>query len=97
MADLYEKFVETKFNIQYEEKLKREITQDQDDYEEKIEKFYIDHIRHSSYLLFNKKETDIPDIKENEAKRTVKFGLIVHFKNKIPSFLHQSYAEYFFS
>ena len=61
----------------------------------KKERFYDDHIRHSSYVLFNKKETDIPDIKENEAKRTLKFGLIVNFKNKIPIFLHRSYAEYF--
>ena len=52
-------------------------------------------MRLSSNLLFNKKETEIPDIKENEAKRIVKFGLIIHFRNKIPLFLHQSYAKYF--
>jgi ankyrin repeat protein len=96
MADLFDNFVEKKFDIQFEEKWGQEKTKHKDDYEEKKEKFYHDHIIHSSYVLFNKKETDIPDIKENEAKRIVKFGLIVSFnKNKIPTFLHQSYAEYF--
>ena len=46
-------------------------------------------------LFLNKTQIDITDIKEDEAKKIVKFGIIIHFRNKTPLFLHQSYAEYF--
>ena len=32
---------------------------------------------------------------EKEEKRIIKFGLIVNFRDHLPTFLHQSYAEFF--
>ena len=93
MADLFEKFVEKKFNIQFEDKDKIEIARVQNLFEEQRKKFYEDHIRLSSYVLLNKIESEILNI--NDEQRIIKFGLIVQFRNKIPIFLHQSYAEYF--
>ena len=63
-------------------------------YEQKKVKFYEDHIKYSSTILFNKNNPcDLNN--EKEKKRIKKFGIIVNFKDNIPIFLHQSYAEYF--
>ena len=91
IADMYHEFIEKKFNIQFEEKCKREIAIDQDDYEEKKEKYYGDHIKLSLLILSKIKETSL----NIEEKKIIKFGLIVNFENKIPIFLHQSFAEFF--
>ena len=87
LADLYDKFVEKKFSIQFIEKWKQEKTQNQDDYEEKKEKFYEGHIKYSLMILMKNNEKEKRSLK--------KFGIIVDFKDKVPIFLHQSYAEYF--
>ena len=93
IADLYHEFIETKFNIQFEQKYKYEIARDQDDYEARKKQFYVDHIKYSSQLLFGNVEPQCQN--ELDEKRIVKFGFIIYFKNKLPIFLHQSYAEYF--
>jgi ankyrin repeat protein len=95
MADLYHEFIEKKIKIQFEDKDKIEIARVQNLFEEQRKKFYEDHIRLSSYVLLNKIESEILNINEIDEKRIIKFGLIVQFRNKIPIFLHQSYAEYF--
>ena len=95
MADLYQKFIEKKIEIQFEEKNKIDIARDQDLFEEHRKNCYDDHIRLSSIVLFNQTESDIPCMKETDTKRIVKYGLVVQFRNNIPIFLHQSYAEYF--
>jgi ankyrin repeat protein len=93
IADLYHEFIETKFNIQFEQKYKYEIARDQDDYEVRKRQFYVDHIKCSNRILFG--NVDPQCLNELDEKRLVKFGIIVFFKNKSPIFLHQSYAEYF--
>ena len=94
ISDFYHEFVERKFDIQYEEKNKIEKGRDEDDYEQKKVKFYEDHIKYSKMILF-KENILSGSISQTEEKRIIKFGIIVNFKDKIPIFLHQSYAEYF--
>jgi ankyrin repeat protein len=96
IAELYNEFIESKIKIQYEEKSKIEIYIDQDRFEEEKEKFYKNHIKLSTLILFeNKNKKDEEYFKEKDEKRIIKYGVIVAFTNGIPLFLHQSYAEFF--
>ena len=96
IADLYHEFVEMKFNIQFEEKNNFEIARDEDFYEKEKKKFYEDHIQLSLMILFKENESELL-FNGIDQKRILKFGFIVSFGNKnlTPTFLHQSYAEYF--
>jgi len=99
IADLYEHFLETKIRIQYEEKngvkiellpkkLKQFFDKAKDD-------FYSDHIKLSLKLLF---KINLEETYEGEKlQELVDYGVIVDFVtvNKMPSFLHQSFAEFF--
>jgi ankyrin repeat protein len=93
LTDLYTQFIESKIRIQYEEKLKIEIDRDQDRFEEQKDKFYAQHIKLSSSILFESKNQK--EDNERDQKRIVKYGVIVAFTNGIPTFLHQSFAEFF--
>jgi ankyrin repeat protein len=96
IAELYNEFIESKIKIQYEEKSKIEIQIDQDRFEEEKEKFYKNHINFSSSILFETFDKKIENtLKERDEKRIIKYGVIVAFKNGIPLFLHQSFAEFF--
>jgi ankyrin repeat protein len=96
IAVLYNEFIESKIKIQYEEKSKIEIKIDQDRFEEEKEKFYKNHERLSNLILFeNKNKKDEKALTEKEEKRIIKYGVIVAFKNGIPTFLHQSFVEFF--
>jgi hypothetical protein len=99
LAELYNEFIETKIRIQYEEKLNFQIESDRDRFEDDKEKFYENHIKLSASILFekNKKEAIIAlEFKEKDEKRIIKYGVVVAFSmNKIPTFLHQSFAEFF--
>jgi ankyrin repeat protein len=92
IADLYERFIENKVKIQFEEKKKINIHRNKDDFEEQKEKFYEDHIKLSLVALFKHKQIDVD---ERAKKRILKYGLIDNFLSKSPIFLHQSFAEYF--
>jgi ankyrin repeat protein len=96
IAELYTEFIQSKIRIQYEEKSKIEIDRDQDRFDEDKEKFYAQHIKLSSSILFessnNKEDTNL---KERDEKRIIKYGVIVAFTNGVPTFLHQSFAEFF--
>jgi hypothetical protein len=96
IADLYHEFVEEKFNIQFEQKNKFEISRVVDFYEKEKEEFYNYHFKLSSVFLFEKNnfETNLR-INETDEKRIVKFGLILSFNNRCPIFVHKSFAEYF--
>jgi ankyrin repeat protein len=97
IAELYRnEFIETKIKIQYEEKCKIEIHIDQDRFEEEKEKFYENHEKLSNLVLFENKTKKLEkDLTEKEENRIIKYGIIVAFKNGIPLFLHQSFAEFF--
>jgi ankyrin repeat protein len=93
IAQLYIEFIENKIRIQFN-KSGIEIERNQDLFEEQKEKFYENHIKLSNLILFknkNKKE----DLAEKEEKKIIKYGIIVAFTNGIPTFLHQSFAEFF--
>ena len=91
IADLYKKFIEKKIEIKYKEKNNFEIEKDQRMYNREKKFFYIDHTKLSQNVLMGKKNNDLV-LDEEEL---IKYGLIISFKNKIPTFLHQSFAEYF--
>jgi ankyrin repeat protein len=95
IAELYNEFIESKIKIQYK-KSGIDIENDQELYDEQKEKFYKNHIQLSSSILFessDKKEEE--NFTEKEEKRIIKYGVIVAFKKRIPTFLHQSFAEFF--
>ena len=90
----YKIFVERKFEIQFVDKNKIDIARNEELCEREKYLFYEDHIKYSSMILF--KENNPSDYNnDKEEKRIKQFGIIVNFENKIPLFLHQSYAEYF--
>ena len=96
IAELYKEFVESKIRIQYEEKSQIEIERDPDRFDAEKENFYADHIKLSASILYGKnREKFAADCKERDQKRLVKYGVVVAFTNGIPSFLHQSFAEFF--
>jgi ankyrin repeat protein/flavodoxin len=95
LTDLYNQFIESKINIQFE-KSGIEIERNQELFEDEKEKFYANHIKLSSSILFessNNKEDN--DFKEQDESLVIKYGVIVAFTNKTPTFLHQSFAEFF--
>jgi ankyrin repeat protein len=89
IAELYSEFIETKIKIQFN-KSGIEIERNQDLFEEQKEKFYENHGKLSNLILFKKE-----DLAEIDEKRIIKYGIIVAFTKRIPTFLHQSFAEFF--
>jgi hypothetical protein len=95
IADLYNQFIESKIKIQYK-KIGIKIENDEELFEEQKEKFYANHIKLSSSILFENKNKKLDDdFKEKDEKRIMKDGIVVAFTNKTPTFLHQSFAEFF--
>jgi ankyrin repeat protein len=95
IAELYNEFIESKIKIQYK-KIGIEIENDEELYEEQKEKIFNNHENLSNLILFetcDKKEEK--SLTEKEEKRIIKYGIIVAFTNGIPTFLHQSFAEFF--
>ena len=88
---MYHEFVERKFIIQFEEKYKIDMERMKNLCLREKALFYKNHIELSSLILLKGNFNNL-ELNEDEM---LKFGLIVNFKNKIPKFLHQSYAEYF--
>jgi ankyrin repeat protein len=97
-ADLYHYFLETKIRIKFEEKsdpvnlekLPKKLRQG---FERAKEDFYSDHIDLSHKLFFNL--GSIWD--DEEIQEIIEYGVVVAFNpiNETPSFLHQSFAEFF--
>jgi ankyrin repeat protein len=90
IAQMYNEFIESKIKIHFI-KSGIEIERNQDLFEEQKERFFKNHIKLSSSILFQLEN----DLTEKEEKSIIKYGVIVAFKNGIPTFLHQSFAEFF--
>jgi hypothetical protein len=104
IADLYNEFVESKIVIQFERtndnvKIANLSKQFKKYFDDSKEKFYSDHIKLSSYVLFeqNKHSKISSALVENDEKivEILEYGVIVDYINKTPIFLHQSFAEFF--
>jgi ankyrin repeat protein len=95
IAELYHHFLEGKIKIQIEEKSQRGVTREKREKLDREKKmYYSDHIKLSSLILFeNNKETK-PDLELSD-EEILEYGVIVAFTNGIPTFLHQSFAEFF--
>jgi len=91
IAHLYQKFIEKKIKIQIEEKDKIEIENNKKRIERDTKFFYSDHIKLSHKVIIEDINVDL-DLSEEEI---TKYGLIVNFNDKNPTFLHQSFAEFF--
>jgi ankyrin repeat protein len=91
IADLYKKFVEKKLVIGYEEKRHHAIINNRGLFQRERKTFYDDHIQLSTIYFFTKTKIQI----QMEKDEIQAYGLIVEFRNEIPIFLHQSFAEYF--
>jgi ankyrin repeat protein len=101
---LYNEFIESKIKIQFKrtnnnieiEQLSKEI---QKIVLEVLEtKFYSDHTKLSSLILFkqnNQNKIDLEFDEKDKVQAILEYGVIVAFKNGIPTFLHQSFAEFF--
>jgi ankyrin repeat protein len=103
IAELYNEFIESKIKIQFErtnnnikvEKLSKRV---QKLLEILKTEFYSDHTKLSSIILFDQKNQNQIDLnldEENKVQVILEYGIIVAFKNGIPTFLHQSFAEFF--
>jgi ankyrin repeat protein len=104
IAELYHEFVESKIRIQLE--VKSEIGKMHKRFHKYIEmeksNFYSDHIKLAyKHLFVNSDEMSFEEFEEdNEGKlqEILEYGVIVAFtpdNNKVPTFLHQSFAEFF--
>jgi hypothetical protein len=86
ISELYNEFVESKIKIQFI-RSGIEIERNQDLYEEQMEKFYENHIKLSSLIIFENKNKKLEKaLTEKEEKRIIKFGIIVSFTKKFPLF-----------
>jgi hypothetical protein len=99
IADLYNQFIESKIEIQFERtndnmKIKQLSKRLQNYLESDKRNFYSDHIKLSSLILFEQKNQNKIDLEFDE-QEILEYGVIVAFTNKTPTFLHQSFAEFF--
>jgi ankyrin repeat protein len=98
IVELYRHFIQMKIKILYKEKNNLIIEQLSKQFRtlfEKSEKnFYSDHIKLSSSILFDNKDENRLDLELTE-EEILEYGVIVAFTNRIPTFLHQSFAEFF--
>jgi ankyrin repeat protein len=103
IAELYNEFIESKIKIQFERtnnniKIEQLSKQFKKYFDESKKDFYIDHSKLSSLILFDQKnqnEIDLEFDKKDKVQAILEYGVIVEFTNGIPTFLHQSFAEFF--
>jgi ankyrin repeat protein len=100
IADLYNQFIESKIEIRFERtnnntKIADLSEEFKEYFEDSKRKFYSAHIKLSSLILFELNNQNDIDLELKE-KVILEYGLIVAFTiNKTPTFLHQSFAEFF--
>jgi hypothetical protein len=98
IADLYNQFIESKIEIQFERtnnntKIASLSRKFKEYFEDSKQKFYSNHIKLSSLILFEQNNQIEIGLELNEI---LEYGVIVAFTvNKMPTFLHQSFAEFF--
>jgi ankyrin repeat protein len=101
IADLYNQFIESKIEIQFERtnnntKIASISRQFKEYFEDSKQKFYSNHIKLSSLILFELQNNQIEIGLELNEQDILEYGVIVAFTvNKMPTFLHQSFAEFF--
>jgi ankyrin repeat protein len=103
IAELYNEFIESKIKIQFK-RTNNNIEIDQLSkqfkkyFHESKKEFYSDHTKLSTLILSeqNNKIENVLEFGEKEKVQAIlEYGVIVAFTNRIPTFLHQSYAEFF--
>jgi ankyrin repeat protein len=100
IAELYNEFIESKIKIHFERtnnniKIEQLSKQIQERLLEILKtEFYSDHTKLSSLIIFEQNNQNEFD-EENKVQTILEYGVIVAFKNRIPTFLHQSFAEFF--
>jgi hypothetical protein len=100
IADLYNQFIESKIEIQFERtnnntKIASLSRKFKEYFEDSKQKFYSNHIKLSSLILFEQNNLNDIGLELNE-QDILEYGVIVAFTvNKTPTFLHQSFAEFF--
>jgi ankyrin repeat protein len=100
IADLYNQFIESKIEIQFERtnnnvKIASLSRKFKEYFEDSKQKFYSNHIKLSSLILFKQNNQNDIGLELNE-QDILEYGVIVAFTvNKTPTFLHQSFAEFF--
>jgi ankyrin repeat protein len=100
IADLYNQFIESKIEIQFERtnnntKIASLSRKFKEYFEDSKQKFYSNHIKLSSLILFEQNNQKEIGLELNE-QDILEYGVIVAFTvNKMPTFLHQSFAEFF--
>ena len=103
IGELYNEFIESKIIIQFETtnnntKIAQLSKQFKKYFEDSKEKFYSDHIKLSTFILFEQNDQNkISSEWANNEKiqEILEYGVIVGFTNGVPTFLHQSFAEFF--
>jgi ankyrin repeat protein len=100
----YNEFIESKIKIQFKRTNNNiEIEQLSKQIQQKLleilkTEFYSDHTKLSSLILFKQNDKDRIDLEFDEKDKVqaiLEYGVIVAFTNGIPTFLHQSFAEFF--
>ena len=97
IAELYTEFIEGKIVIQFERtnnntKIADLSEEFKEYFEDSKRKFFSAHIKLSSLILFEQNNQNDIGLELDEI---LEYGVIVAFTNKTPTFLHQSFAEFF--
>jgi ankyrin repeat protein len=102
IADMYNEFIESKIEIQVEKANNFKIAQLSKPVQKLLKNlrtdFYSDHTELSSLILFeqkNKDEVNSAWANNDKIQEILEYGVIVAFTNGVPTFLHQSFAEFF--
>jgi hypothetical protein len=100
IADLYNAFIDTKVRIQFEEKSNVKIDQLHKKLKQLFvlarEEFIADHLSLSSRVIFGHEDMGDFELNDEKAQEVLDYGVVVNFSaNKTPTFLHQSFAEFF--
>jgi ankyrin repeat protein len=97
-AELYHHFIETMVEVNFVNRKQIDPNKNQGLFKREKNTFYLDHIKLSSNLLFeNNNETSLEEFNDEEKiQEILEYGVVVAFtENKTPTFLHQSFAEFF--
>jgi hypothetical protein len=96
IADLYHQFLETMVRENFKNRKIIDPNRNQRLFERENVSFYSDHIKLSASILFDGSSETGGDLKLTE-EELLDYGVIVAFtpKSKLPTFLHQSFAEFF--
>jgi hypothetical protein len=103
IAELYNEFIESKIRIQFKRtnnniEIEQLSKQFKKYFEDSQKGFYSDHTKLSSFILLqqNNKDKIYLEFGQNDKVHAIlEYGVVVAFKNGIPTFLHQSFAEFF--